>query len=441
MLFRFLALAVIAMSWPVCSAAIAHPQDGPHADLRVAIEDHLVRYSVGVNLAFLDETIDAPREAPGELSDAEAQRTLNAFSRMLLEQATCVINGEPVPPTFERIEIFTDPDPGMIAVFPKMGNRALIRASAVMRFDAPGTTDTVEITWPAYPVDQLAEQMESASSARPRMYFEAVFTAGGKSSPARFTAAEPTIRWSRDSTRSADLGSDLPAPAITARPMQISLGHLVIGCLILAAAGIGYTRRSGGARAGAIAAIAILIGVAAAIPRGTPPRPIVPEPDARMILAGVHETMYRAFDYTAESDIYDRLGLAIDGQLLGTLYEQIRLSLLQAEEEMKIGVVTGLDPIETRITEIDDAAPSPIGLGFEANHRWRVDGTVYHWGHSHTRTNIYEAIYRVEYTQSGWRITSHRLLSQQRVEPDNSPPDTPGDDIQRILEQLGQPDI
>jgi len=438
---RFLALAVVATLSRACWAGIMHPQDGPHADLRVAIEDDLVRYSVGVNLAFLDEAIDAPREALGELSAAEADRTLEGFRRLLLAEASCVINGEQIRPVFERVEIFTDPDPGMIAVFPKMGNRALIRAAAVMRFDAPGTTETVEVTWPAYPVDQLAEQMEGASSAPPRMYFEAVFTAGGKSSPARFTSAEPTIRWSRADTSGVESLADLPAPLVAQARSPLGIGHVAIGCSVLAAAGVGMTRRGWGSRAGLLAVVVVLLGVGAALPRATPSQPLVSEPEALEILTRVHESMYRAFDYTSESDIYDRLGLALEGELLGELYEQIRLSLLQAEEEMKIGVVTGLDTIETTIAEIDSAGPSAQGLGFDAIHRWRVDGTVYHWGHSHTRSNVYEARYRVAYTDRGWRITAHRLLSQQRIEPEAPGQAGQPDEIRRVLDQLGQPDI
>lgn len=416
-----------------------HPQDGPHADLRVAIEDNLVRFSIGVNLAFLDETIEAPREALGELSESEAEQTLNTFHDLLRDYATCTINGENVRPVFDRLEIFTDPDPGMIAVFPKMGNRALIRATAVMRFDSPGTTETVAITWPSYPIDQLAQQLENSTGTIPRMYFEVVFTADGKSSAARFTHAESTIRWSRSESSANDLLLDLPPPVIAAHSLGMSPRYVIFGAAIFAVIGSVFSRRSLGLRNIAVSAAAVLLTIGFLIPNRQASEMIVTEPDARHIMLSLHESMYRAFDYTAESDIYDRLSLALGGDLLGDLYEQIRLSLLQAEEEMKIGVVTGLEPIETTITSIDRSASSAFGLGFDAIHRWRVDGTVYHWGHSHTRTHIYEATYRVEFAESGWRINGHRLLSQQRIDPGSGEPIQTSKPNLRALDRSGQP--
>lgn len=358
-----------------------------------------------------------------------------------------MINGETVAPTFERLEIFTDPDPGMIAVFPRMGNRALIRATAVMRFDAPATTETVELTWPAYPIDQLAEQMESSSDARPRMYFEAVLTAAGKFSAARFTHAEPTIRWSRTETTATDPLLGLPVPATAGPGEDMPIMLVFLGGGALAAIGLGALRRSAGAWVSGLAIAVVVIGIGFAMRNrialvvGGAPQPLVTEAEAEQVLRAIHESMYRAFDYTAESDIYDHLEMALDGRLLGELYEQIRLSLLQAEDEMKVGVVTGLEPLETDIVTIDPAKDTPTGLGFDAIHRWRVDGTVYHWGHSHTRAHIYEANYRVTYARGGWRITGHQLRSQQRIDPAEGKPFEEADPLQHMLDQLGQPDI
>ncbi len=428
-------------------AGSLHPQDGPHADLRVAIEDRLVRLSVGVNLAFLDEVAPVPREALGELSAAEADLVLGAFRRMLREEASCTINGERIEPEFERLEIFTDPDPGMIAVFPKMGTRALIRATGVVRYDAAALIETAGVTWPAYPFDQLAEQMEHAGGVRPRMYFEAVLTAGGKSSAARFTHAEPTVRWARSDSSAADPLRRLPEPFSRAAPGGLPIGFVAFGGMAILVIGVTATRRSTGARVVGLAAALTLGGLGVALRDagtwrvGDDPTPIVDEPDAARIFLAMHESLYRAFDYTAESDIYDRLEMALHGDLLGRLYEQIRLSLLQAEEEMKLGVVTGLVPIDTTIRAVDIAAPDPVGLGFDVTHRWRVDGTVYHWGHSHTRAHVYEAEYRVSYTENGWRITEHRLLSQRRIDPETGADATDADPGQRVLDQLGRPDI
>lgn len=428
-------------------AGSSHPQDGPHADLRVAIEDRVVRFSVGVNLAFLDETIDVPREALTELSDAESERVLEVFRAYLIEESTCVVNGVPVEPSFERLEMFTHPDPGMLAIFPKMGARALIRATVVMRFDALSSIETVELTWPSYPFDLLAEEMEQSSAVPARMYFEAVLTANGKTVPAKFTHAEPTLRWSRAGADDAGSPLDLPSPTIADAPrgawITVAVGVALVLSLVGVVISIRMSRRlawtTGIACLLSTGALVYLVIIAPMV--RPPPQPVLADVDAERVLLALHERLYRAFDYTAESDIYDHLALAIEGDLLGDLYEQIRLSLLQAEEEMKVGVVTGLEPIETRVVEIDPASTEPIGTGFLVRHRWRVDGTVYHWGHSHTRAHIYVADYRVRYTQDGWKLTAHELRSQQRIDPDDGSVFEESDSIQEQLDELGLPDI
>jgi hypothetical protein len=444
---HFLALFVAFIIGNPCHADAMHPQDGPHADLRVAIEDRLVRFSVGVNLVFLDETIDTSREAISELSPAEADRVMETFRAFLIEQAPCEINGEPVEPVFERIEIFTDPDPGMIAIFQKTGARALIRATVIMRYDAPQQVDTVDLTWPAYPFDQLAEEMEASSAVRPRMYFEAVLTAQGKSEPAKFTHAEPTLRWSRSDADAPDPLLSLPEPAVASPSGGMWLMPGIFVGLALVALGFGFVHGSRASKSRAILIAVALLVTALIHPFAIAPRTqgpaqaLLSDDDAQRVLRTLHESMYRAFDYTAESDIYDRLAFALQGELLGELYEQIRLSLLQAEEEMKVGVVTGLQPIETSIAAIDLASETPEGLGFDATHRWRVDGTVYHWGHSHTRAHIYEARYRVTHTPDGWRFTDHQLLSQQRIDPSDGSVIEDAGSIQQQLDDLGLPDI
>ena len=432
-----IAILIVLGACGRCFGASLHPQDGPHADLRVVIEDGLVRYSIGVNLAFLDEAVPVHREALGEISDQESERLLEAYRRLLTEQASCVINGERVEPEFERLELFREPDPGMVVLFPKMGTRALIRAAAVMRFDAPATAESVEVTWPVYPIDQLAEQMEATSGARPRMYFEAVMTAGGKSIPARFTQAEPTIRWSRSESNAINALSDLPAPRTDGVRggvpvvLAVSAGVSVL-LLVLAATARNTPARAGGVVAAlAVIAAGIALGDRLGGRIGGEVVALVSEPDAEQVFLAIHESLYRAFDYTSESDIYDRLDAAIDGELLGELYEQIRLSLLQAEEEMKLGVVTGLEPMRTEIGAIDASDRDPVGLGFDVSHRWRVDGTVYHWGHSHTRAHVYDADYRVEFTEDGWRMTEHRLRSQQRIDPDTGSEYSGADSVER----------
>ena len=47
--------------------------------------------------------------------------------------------------------------------------------------------------------------------------------------------------------------------------------------------------------------------------------------------------------------------------------------------------------------------------------RWRVTGTVEHWGHIHTRENEYQAVLTVSARMDAWKITAYQVLDEQRV--------------------------
>src|SRR5690606_14532992 len=128
----------------------------------------------------------------------------------------------------------------------------------------------------------------------------------------------------------------------------------------------------------------------------------------------LHTNIYRAFDYNEEGDIYDALARSVDGPLLDELYNQIYRGLvMQLEDGAAVSRVQNVEPVESELRAVvaADGAAS-----FRLSHRWRVTGAVYHWGHSHTRTNEYLAEYTVAATADGWRITASRPLEQFRVD-------------------------
>ena len=56
-------------------------------------------------------------------------------------------------------------------------------------------------------------------------------------------------------------------------------------------------------------------------------------------------------------------------------------------------------------------------MRFDVRHRWQVAGTVYHWGHAHTRVIEYDAEYVVTALEEGWRLTGQKMLEQWRIDP------------------------
>jgi len=105
----------------------------------------------------------------------------------------------------------------------------------------------------------------------------------------------------------------------------------------------------------------------------------------------------------------------VHGDLLDRLYNEIYRSLIMQEEGGAVSRVQAVNPLETEIESIGllppDGAP-----GFAVVTRWQVEGAVFHWGHSHFRTNEYQARYGVIATDAGWRIADSQVLEQRRVD-------------------------
>jgi hypothetical protein len=44
-------------------------------------------------------------------------------------------------------------------------------------------------------------------------------------------------------------------------------------------------------------------------------------------------------------------------------------------------------------------------------------GTVDHWGHVHTRQNLYDAIVTIEAVDASWKITELEMIEENRIDP------------------------
>ena len=122
--------------------------------------------------------------------------------------------------------------------------------------------------------------------------------------------------------------------------------------------------------------------------------------------------VYTAFDYSEESDVYDALARSVDGKLLDDLYRRIHRGLVMDDHNRAIARVTAVELLET---EVPDPEAAVEAERFEVTARWRVDGTVVHWGHAHIRIHEYAARYAIARTTRGWRIVDQVMLEQVRI--------------------------
>ncbi|GIW78332.1 MAG: hypothetical protein KatS3mg105_0139 [Gemmatales bacterium] len=139
------------------------------------------------------------------------------------------------------------------------------------------------------------------------------------------------------------------------------------------------------------------------------------EPDldnADSIFAALHQNLFQAFALRDENDIYDALAKCVDGDLRRKIYLSIR-QRLQMEDQG--GAVSRVEQVEIVDGKLTKTFTDPQGLGFNYECTWTVTGTVEHWGHVHSRTNQYQAIFSIAPRDDAWKITDMKLVKEERV--------------------------
>ena len=134
--------------------------------------------------------------------------------------------------------------------------------------------------------------------------------------------------------------------------------------------------------------------------------------ESERVMHGLLKNVYRSFDFRDESDVYDRLALSVEGDLLEKIYLQNRKSFAVKKAGGAQARVSEIEIIDARAKTLNSGED---GFGVQAN--WTALGTVGHWGHVHTRKNYYDAYVEVRVIDGNWKITGLDLLEEKRIEP------------------------
>jgi hypothetical protein len=134
----------------------------------------------------------------------------------------------------------------------------------------------------------------------------------------------------------------------------------------------------------------------------------LPDVEAILILQGLLQNTYRAFDFRAENDVYDKLAVSASGDLITDIYLQHR-QRLEMEEQ-------GGARARVQDVQLLDAMPSgPPGQRLTFQCTWRITGTVNHWGHTHQRRNQYEARITIQPIAQTWKMVALDLIEERRL--------------------------
>jgi hypothetical protein len=390
--------------------AAVHPMDGPDADVRIQIADERVRVVCALNLAFADAVVDAPRAQPGAVADAEVGALRAALFALLANENTVEIDGVLVRPRDGGFDVLPAAAE-LVPLFPRFGALALTKVQLVLDYPAKSPPRRVRFRWGPFPPNAAL----AGAAEAPPIEIDAQLTAEGLDSLVSFRADAPEHTWEASGVRPEDRFLAVPSAArAERRSIPLVSAALALAALALLAAALrpksGERRR----RLVVLGCFALaLAGVQARpyarIAVGAPPPPLSPD-EARAVFRPLHANIYRAFDYDDESAIYDALARSVEGPLLAELYDQMYRSLLDQEADGARSTVSAV-----RLQEAD-VEPSDSAARFDVVARWQVDGSVFHWGHGHARTNEYRARYTVRAGADGWRIAASQVLAERRVD-------------------------
>lgn len=377
----------------------------------IYIEDFEVRHEILIPLATLESFFTLDRKDDDFLSVAEQEASREKIEEFFAKANPVEIDGIVVKPVISRLDFYgLDFKDFAKPAEKKKVSIANARVGIILSYSTKGTPDKVKVTWDLF--NRSVWSVESVCFAFDQSY-KPVFSKLERSS--KFEWTNPGRKVSLDVN---PVEVSLQPRSVWSIPV-LSAGGLLI-CFLFSLTLFRKSQRR--KRTFMILALLLVASLLCwPVSRVTFASPLEPVPHvskekAEAVFKTLHKNIYRSFDYHTESDIYDALAKSADGSFLETLYRQINQSLKMQEQGGAISRVTDVQwkTIEPEAGEATDSSPPHDERSFAVKATWTVSGTVEHWGHIHTRTNEYEAIFYLEPVEGVWKLTGMNLLDQER---------------------------
>ncbi len=377
----------------------------------IYIEPGEVRHEVLVPLASLAGILPIERADPAFLDVAEQEAVPEL---VLLEDHAggnpVRINGGQVEPEFSRIDFY-----GLsLRDFAQQSEARRVsfasgRVGIILRYlPADHFVQDVEVGWDTFhsSVRKIRSVVIPWSGDIDRFEFS------------RFKVEEDNVyRWSADESAVPQLAARVPRELPPPPRMRLP----IVSCLLIACAAILplFVRQR------RLTALACLLLAAVCWPlAGTEiPHPFKPTPQltaekAQQIAQQLHGGTYQALDFGSEQRIYESLERFVDGELLESLYLQLRNGLAVREQGGAVARVQSVEHLEGGL--VDEPGQQLEWPGFRFRSTWTVSGTVEHWGHVHERRNRFSALLNVEPQDGHWKITRMQIDSQESLPGETS---------------------
>ena len=378
------------------------------------VEPYEVRHEILTRVKDLEEWMDLELRGDEFIELDELEPLKQRIGEFMLTRNEVLIDGETVEPILDRMNYVTVGVTGIrIIEVPERLEISTAIVGVILTYLTDGIPQEVTVDWELF-TDQV--QRVPATSTDP---------AGPL--PTFISPDDNVHTWTNYLKNYTLPTVEAVAVAGSVGQIEVPLASVGGGLLLLLMLLVIASRRKHGAsiRAPAIAAGILFAASAAAWPlaRISVDRPvsIAGTLEAEQSVALVEtllKNVYRAFDFRDEDDVYDKLALTVSGDLLADIYLQSRQSLAVQQAGGAQAKVQELEIREATATRRDED-----GLGFDVRTKWTALGTVGHWGHTHIRQNLYDAILTIRSIDGVWKITGMEVLEESRIDP-NAPAPT-----------------
>ncbi len=355
------------------------------------VEPFEVRKEVIVRPKDMQRWVDLGLEGAEVIEADQRGLILESIAGYLADRQPVTINGEPVAPVLDRINFLNRTLKSSLVVEPGIDiNIDSAVVGAIFIYQTPKLADKATMTWDMFDERIQLVPASSVDEAGPLPTF-----------------LEPdfaVLEWENFLKNPTDPGLIALAPPPSRLALLLhSLRWWAVGIVALLL--LLWSR--GQQRSLAVSAAAALVIVGCSFVFGRPLAP--PDEATQQVVTDLLRNVYKAFDYRAESDIYDTLERSVEGDLLTSIYLETQRSLELANQGGARAKVQSVDMQALDILPADDAGT------FIANATWNVNGSVGHWGHVHTRTNQYQAELTIQSIDKRWKLTGLNVLQEQRL--------------------------
>ncbi len=408
-------------------AAFGHA-DARHTSLTVRIEAEGVSYRLYTWLPLLQQALGITLREPGFLRLDEYASFREQIAQKIAGVNRIAVDGVNVPPLLKEVEVSFErteiPPPGTPEPEKYDTQKALVMLHVM--HPTVGAPRAVKLDWGIWPEQYQVPGAAPAPPERPELpegnpvmatdanMVAVSIKAFGKYHFTNMSAAQSSYTW-RDEDNVPVLVDTSVAREVVAGTLNWAHGLGAAGlCVMMLIGGVISKQHRAGIVVIPIAAALLVFGYRAAI--APIQRAELPdEAGAQRIVGALLRNIYQASMYSRDEDIYDLLARSVSGDYLKSIYQQMITAAPksgEAPESKASAQVLGVEVLGSRLWT---APQRTTPASFTAMCRWRADGVVSHYNHTHARSNVYEAEFRIAESEGMWKIVDGLALEQLRL--------------------------